>query len=197
MEWIKDNLSWLFSGLGLTIFTVIGVMVRKMIATFGRNSFAMSKYNGYYEAFHLSTSVSGIVVRSCVTISSNRWGQAQVHVDSFSYKYEGKAEVVENNLYIFLKGENHNEYIQIIFNEPLTREFDVLVGVYSAVTENRIPVIGKMLLHKIGQPTNCERIRFDKADPRITTFLNRPENPIVVPKIDLPLFDVMPFEPKA
>lgn len=164
------------------------------MATFRLRSAAMAKYYGHYECFHLSTSLKPLVVRSCVTISPDRWGRTEVIMHSFRYRYEGTAQVVENNLYIDLAGDGHHEFMQFIFNEPLTSEFDVLLGAYVAVTENRIPVIGKMLWHKIGQSTSCQRIPFEEADARITTFLSTPKNPIVVPKLDLPLLEEMPTQ---
>ena len=148
-----------------------------------------TKYCGHYECFHLSTSRNRVVVRSCVTISLDQRTHAQVFLHSFGYKYKGTAEVEEGNLYVRLRGDGHEEFMQFIFNEPLTTEFNVLVGVYCAVTEERIPAIGKMLWHKIGQETSCERIPCEHADPRIARFLAEPFNPIVVYKTVPPLLE--------
>ncbi len=147
-----------------------------------------AKYEGHYECYHKSTSEEPTVIRSHVHIT---FGTADkpVRFESFGYKYKGALALDDNNVYLFLDGDGHTEHMLLIFNEPLTPEFDVLTGIFAAVTEKRVPVVGKILWRKSPTPTTCARIRLKEIDPRIGKFLDQEGNPMVVQKPSLLLFE--------
>ena len=142
----------------------------------------MSKYVGHYESFHKSTSEGPVVIRSALHICVG----GQVEVESFGYRYKGNFTIQDSNLYMFLAGDGHDEYMLFVFNEPLTLEFEVLTGVFVAVTEGRVPAAGRMYFQKCVHPTKCERISLETVRSPIRSFLDCPGNPLVVPKLPFP-----------
>jgi len=91
-----------------------------------------------------------------------------------------------------LAGDGHAEQMTMIFGEPLSREFDILLGIYGAVTETFVPACGKILAHKVASRPTCQRIERQQCDKRIVNFLTQPENPITVPKVEPPLLEELP-----
>lgn len=55
--------------------------------------------------------------------------------ESFRYKYKGTFTLDDNSIYLFLDGDGHTEHVLFILNDPLSPEFEVLTGVFAAVTE--------------------------------------------------------------
>ena len=183
MEWTKTILDLLTSLLAL---------IAQMNPSARRKQAALRKYCGNYQGYHLSTARNGVVVADCLMINARRFGRLDIRMVSFGYKYTGELEVADTNVYLSLIGDGHKEQILAIFNEPLTPTFDLLLGVFSAVTETRLPACGKMLFRRIATTPNCERIQPAQCDTKILTFLRSPDNPIVVPKMDRPVYEELP-----
>lgn len=112
-----------------------------------------------------------------------------VRFESFRYKYKGTFTLDDNSIYLFLDGDGHTEHVLFILNDPLSPEFEVLTGVFAAVTEERVPAVGKILWCKSPTPTTCAKIPLKEVDPRIRKFLDQEGNPMVVHKPLLPLFE--------
>lgn len=146
------------------------------------------KYNGFYACYHVSSMKEETIIRSSISLKN---GSASL--ESLGYKYTGRAELIEGILYIKLKGKGHKEYIQIVFHVPLTRNIVFLIGGYSAVTEERNPVIGKMIWHKENFKENCQEYKFDdnSLDSKVKTFLKSTDDPIVI-KRSSPFFNDLP-----
>lgn len=144
---------------------------------------------GMYEAFHLSTAQNGKVISSVVEITSDNTDRLVVAVESFKYRYTGDVIADGKCVTLRLAGDGHEEQMTMIFGEPLSREFDVLLGVYGAVTETFVPACGKILAHKVASRPTCQRIERDQCNRRILNFLTQPDNPIIVPKAEPPLLE--------
>jgi hypothetical protein len=71
-----------------------------------------------------------------------------VTFNSYRYRYRGKLRLLGHNVFITMRGLNHDGYMYCIFKEPLGH-FDVLTGVFAAITTNRLPVAGRMLLRRV------------------------------------------------
>lgn len=147
---------------------------------------------GIYEAMHLSTAQNGKVISSVVEITSDNTDRLVVAVESFKYRYTGDVIADGRSVTLRLSGDGHEEQMTMIFGQPLSGEFDVLLGVYGAVTETFVPVCGKILAHKVASRPACRRIERDQCDRRILNFLMEPANPITVPKVEPPLLEELP-----
>lgn len=147
---------------------------------------------GMYEAFHLSTAQNGKVISSVIEISSDNTERLVASVESFRYRYAGEIIADGRNVTLKLAGDGHDEQMTMIFGEPMSREFDVLLGVYGAVTETFAPACGKIIAHKVSSRPTCRRIERKDCDQRVLTFLMTLDNPIVVPKVEPPLLEELP-----
>lgn len=152
------------------------------------------KYVGFYECYHLSTAEKPVIVLSSSEIKINESGELEVLLNShkYKYKYKGICKGLEGNLYINLEGVGHKEHLQFILNEALTPSFDLLVGVFSSVTEKRYPAAGKMLWLKVANETISKDIDFDDVPNKIKKFLLVEGNPIKVSPPDEPYLKDLP-----
>jgi len=188
LDWICDNREWIFSGAGVAVISAIIYFVRRGLSHRRRRIAQVHALCGYYEVFHLSTALPGIVIRSALEISQDGWGSLSLSFHSFNYKYKGTVIADLKNVTLLLDGDPHIEKLIIIFSEPLTTEFEILEGVFAAPTENGVPACGKMLARKLPNPSTCQKLEQKDCDPKLIKFLTSTPNPILVPKTDPPLW---------
>lgn len=148
---------------------------------------------GVYEAFHLSTAQNGKVVTSVVEIAVDNTDRLVVSVESFQYKYVGEVIADGRIVTLRLEGDGHSEQMTMIFSEPVSPGFNILLGIYGAMTEAFLPACGKILAHKVASRPSCRRIERAECDKKILNFLMKPKNPIVVAKAEPPLLEELPL----
>jgi hypothetical protein len=157
-----------------------------------QSSLNIEKYLGNYTSYHLSTADKPLVVSGRAEISKTKNGEIVITLDVPKYSYSGTLSIMEGNMYFTFDGINHQERIQIILNEALTPKFDILVGVFSAVTGKRVPAVGKILWRKVSTVKNIEETSLDQTEMRIQNFLRSEGNPTKVEPPEEPFFDDLP-----
>jgi hypothetical protein len=105
------------------------------------------------------------------------------------YQYKGVAKLRGHNIFLCMNGINHDGYLYCIFKQPLSN-FDILQGVYAGITSRRLPVCGKIAIHKIGASSIhaviANFIKSNEVDPRIARLLEGSYNNLIEVE-DLPI----------
>lgn len=191
---LYENKEWLFSGAGCTILTALYLLVRSVRNR--RIDWRRPPLEGYYETYHLNTADPQIsyVIHSILEIKRDLFGRYSVDMKSRGYSYQGILDADGKNIYLTMDGKKQDERMMIIFCEPLSPDFDILPGVFSAVTEKWEPACGRILAKKLepSDERSSKRIKLKDSDPRIQNFLSGYSMPIRVSKVQPPKFEELP-----
>jgi len=148
MSLLSKNGEWIFSGIGVYLLTLLlgigAFIVRYALSRRAR----LNRFAGIYEALQFRIRNGGGFIRSSIAIQ-RRMTSLHVEVIMPRYRYAGECFVKGQILYIVLKGFEHDSDFFLIFRDPLG-SFNVLVGVYAAITAERHPLAGKIVLRRTG-----------------------------------------------
>lgn len=174
-EFITNNKEWVFSGIGIAIASLL-LSLAKIAFNFSKLLKSKShRFEGVYESFNCRIKNDGTFLKSGLRIHKTIFGELKAEFNSYRYRYVGEVRHRGHNVYIDLSGINHDGYMHCVFKEPLG-SFDILIGVFSAITSNRLPVCGRLLLKKTSASSLLEItpsfIEESNIDPRIASVLN-------------------------
>jgi hypothetical protein len=146
----------------------------------------LGQYVGPYQGYHIATDLSGNISASRIDVREKFGRRLEVEMVSGDYEYRGSFRVDESIVWISLQATKSGETLQMVFNEPLNKKFTILDGVFSAMSETRIPTCGKYYMERSNEQLLSCQIPRDQCDPEVVAFLFKTTNPIVVPKRDIP-----------
>lgn len=146
MDFLLQNKEWVFSGIGVAIVTLAITLAPSIFQWLKQIRRGTSRFAGTYEAYICRIRNDGTFLRSAVQIASSLRG-FRVIFNSYRYRYRGQIRLFGHNIFIEMRGPNHEGYMYCVFKEPLG-DFDVLVGVFAAITSTRLPVAGRILMRR-------------------------------------------------
>ena len=142
---------------------------------FKKSAGDLEKYLGSYYGYTFTTKNIEEVVRSVFRISHGKNGELAVSADIAEYNYSGTLKKLGKNLFITLNEVGGEEIIQIVTYAPLASNFDFLLGVFSGVSNNQEPVVGKIVFHKEPDTSALTTVRLEpsEVDEKTISFLER------------------------
>jgi len=172
---VTDNYISIICGL----FVVVIVWFAKIFFVSLIDIFNYRKFKGYsgkYYIYHYAPSGRDKIEQGELTIKY-RWGKLSTTGKSYTYRYKGKVEIMDGNIYISWFGVRHSERWSFVFYDPLHKEIKKLWGVSSLVNSCSEPVAMTTLLSdkQLTYPevaTEFEQMKHLKPD----TILKIPKN---------------------
>ena len=116
-------------------------------------------YYGEYYTYNWAERFQDQISEKEMTISRNWRGFPKVEIrirEDVTLTYHGTMRTNGRNLYFDLIGHEHPEELKLIYNEPLEREINLIIGIFSAITLRYAPFSGKLLISK-------NKLTFDEA----------------------------------
>lgn len=108
-------------------------------------------YYGSYYTYNWAVASTQAISEKKLIISRNIFGFPKVTItinEHVTLHYFGKMRTNGKSLYFDFFGREHAEELKIVFNEPLEKRINLLIGVFSAITLDLAPFSGKIVLSK-------------------------------------------------
>ena len=109
-------------------------------------SFFKDPYAGYYGDYYLygyllePNEHDKYIDYIEIKVTKNRLGAPRVDYYDDQYSCTGDLQIDEKNVYIHLKGSNHDGHYFMVFHKPLvSADFDLLLGAKTLITEKADP----------------------------------------------------------
>lgn len=108
-------------------------------------------YYGEYYTYNWAERFQDQISEKEMTILRNWRGFPKVEIrikEDVTLTYRGIMRTNGRNLYFELIGHEHPEELKLIYNEPLEKKINLMVGIFSAITLRYAPFSGKLLISK-------------------------------------------------
>lgn len=194
IEWLIENRQWFFSGAGVAIFSSCTWAILFLYRTYNhgfRSYNDLNKYVGDFDAYYFSSLNEAKIALMHFKIRKMWFGSLAIFNTDKQYTYRGELIKRGAQLYLHLSEKSEEEFLNYVLHAPLIGNPDILIGVFSAVSNNRDPIAGKVLfLRRALKTTNNENdttLELSDVDEKIVNFLRlkrgtdkTPNNIIVV-----------------
>jgi len=149
---IIEKANWIDLSIGFLLSLLIPLLI--LIYQFFKfllNDYYYGYYGNYYlyAYFLLQRKDEKSINAVKFTIKRNYFGKPKILWYDGKYKYKGTIKIYDKNVYISVTGMTHKEEQLLIFIQPLIPEqFDLILGIKSAVTNNGEPAASINLLSR-------------------------------------------------
>lgn len=102
-------------------------------------------YIGDYYLYSFSTSGSGNVIKNTFSIRS-KFGQLVCYENNNPFEFTGKLEITDSNIFVLMKGKNHDEYCEYVFHNTYHKKIRNLWGVGVGASVIKDPIAFRVFL---------------------------------------------------
>jgi len=151
----------------------------------------LKKYVGEFDAFYYSSVNEPKIAVMHFKIKKRCFGGLVISNSDRQYTYIGEIVKKGSQLFMNLSEKSNEEFLHYILHAPLIGNPEIIIGVFSALSNNRDPVAGKVIFlrrdSKTSRNEDDEILDQSNVDEKIVNFLRlkrgtdkTPNNIIVV-----------------
>lgn len=174
--WFIENHQWFFSGAGVALCSALGWAALFLYRTYAdgfKGYQDIRKYVGDYAIYYYASTNEAKIARMHFTVKKRWFGGLLIANQDKLYTYKGEIIKRGSLLFMHLPEKSREEFLHYVLHAPLNGRPEMMVGVFSAISNKKDPVAGKVIFVRLASDTAEEDVTLEESevDPAIVGFL--------------------------